>query len=384
MVLRPRNGFALSAAVFALVVVGVLVTGGFYLARQESRIGIASQRGTAAFYLAERGMMEVLSVWNAGTFGSLPPWGSAAVSDTTADGTWSVEVTRMTNRLFFLHSTGTASAGQAVYGEASRQVGYVARLATVDLAPKAALTTRGVTDIRGTAEVHGEDSYPSGWDGYCSNPLADVPGILTNDVSDVGTTGSGEVTGSPAVVGDPSLSEEDFRTFGDLSWNELVAMADIRLAGGNINNTHPDSTAAGVCLRGQSYPYNWGNPLNPGGACGDWFPIIHVDGLGRIQSGGVGQGILLVEGDLDLRGNFMFNGIVIVQGQFQTQGSGNRVNGGVLASNADFDDQLLVGGSVVQYSRCASTRAVLNASGLNIVRPLQRRSWVDLSALLSG
>jgi hypothetical protein len=83
-------------------VVGVLVTGGFYLARQETRIGMASKRGTAAFYLAEQGAMEVLSEWDNGTFGSLPEWGSAVASGATEDGTWSVDVTRMTNRLFFL------------------------------------------------------------------------------------------------------------------------------------------------------------------------------------------------------------------------------------------------------------------------------------------
>ncbi len=387
MDLKSKKGFALPVAVFALVVVGVLVTGGFYLARQETRIGLATKRGTEAFYLAEQGAMEVISEWNAGTFGALPNWGSAAVTDTTDGGTWTVDITRMTSRLFFLHSTGTVSAGQAVLGEASRSVGYVARLASADLAPRAALTTRGKTDVRGTAEVHGGDTYPPGWAAYCDNPPQDLPGILTNDVDDVTTRGQGEVTGDPPVVGDPDLSDEDFRQFGDLSWEDLVAMADIRLGSGGtitINNTGPDVSEAGVCRTGQSYPLNWGDPLDPAGPCGDWFPIIYIDGSAMIQSGGVGQGILLVENNLDLRGDFTFNGLVIVQGNFETQGSGNRVNGGVMASNADFDDQLLVGGSVVQNSQCAVIRAVLNNSALTRVRPLERRSWVDLSSLMGG
>jgi len=381
---KSRNGFALPAAVFALVVVGVLVTGGFYLARQEGRIGLASTRGTAAFYLAEQGAMEVLSDWSAGTFASLAQWGSAAASGSTPDGTWSVDVTRMTDRLYYLLSTGTVSAGEAVLGEATRSVGYVVRRNSVDFSVRAALTNRGTTDIRGTAEVHGEDSYPPGWGGLCINPLEDLPGILTNNAADVTTTGQGEVTGNPPVVGDPDLGDDDFTQFGDMSWDDLVLMADLRFPGGNINNTGPDSTAAGVCLTGQGYPLNWGNPENPTGACGDWFPIIHVDGTARIQSGGVGQGILLVEGDLDLRGNFMFNGIVLVQGRFQTQGSGNRVNGAVMASNVDFDDQLLVGGSVVQYSQCGVLRAVENAGQLNRVRPIDRRGWVDVSSISGG
>ena len=97
-----NKGFALPAAVFALVVVGVLVTGGFYLARQETRIGVASERATTAFYLAERGATEVMSQWDMSTFGSLANWHSAVKADTVSDGIWPVAVTRMTDRLYFL------------------------------------------------------------------------------------------------------------------------------------------------------------------------------------------------------------------------------------------------------------------------------------------
>ena len=40
---KKQRGFALPVAVFALVIVGVLTTGGFFMARQEGRIG-ACQR----------------------------------------------------------------------------------------------------------------------------------------------------------------------------------------------------------------------------------------------------------------------------------------------------------------------------------------------------
>jgi hypothetical protein len=128
---------------------------------------------------------------------------------------------------------------------------------------------------------------------------------------------------------------------------------------------------------------NWGDPLNPSSACGGYFPIIYVNATMRVQSGGtsVGQGILLVEGDLDLRGAFVFHGIIIVQGRFQTQGSGHRIMGGVLARNADLDRETLTGGSIVQRSSCAVTQALLNNPNLTRMRPLASRSWVDLSNL---
>jgi len=166
-----------------------------------------------------------------------------------------------------------------------------------------------------------------------------------------------------------------------LNWDDLISMADITLSGGSLNSMGPDSTAAGLCRNGAAFPSNWGNPENAGAACSDWFPIIHITGNATIQSGGVGQGVMLVDGDLDLRGNFSFYGIIIVQGNMSTQGQGNRIWGGVLASNADFDTQALTGGSVVTNSTCAVRRAVKESLSLTRVRPLLARSWVDLSAI---
>ena len=103
-----------------------------------------------------------------------------------------------------------------------------------------------------------------------------------------------------------------------------------------------------------------------------------------MQSGGVGQGVLLVDGNLDLRGNFVFYGIIIVQGRMRTQGSGNRVYGGGMASNATFEAQALGGGSVVTNSTCAVSRAIINNSSLTRVPPPASRSWGDLSATSGG
>jgi hypothetical protein len=380
-----RRGFALATTVFVLVVLGVLATGGFYLARQETRMGVASKRATSAFYLAEAGTNQVMSEWDLERFGSLSYWATANVSDSTENGVWSVNVTKMTDRLYFLGATGGIPQGSSVYGGTGRMLGVVARLNTAEISPEAALTTRGKTDIRGTAQVHGEDRVPPGWGTVCPDQLENKTGILTNNRNDVKYTGAGNVSGDPKVSeADPPLDDAYFNQFGELSWSDLTSMADIQIPGGTINQTMPDSTAAGVCLTGQGYPTNWGNPLDPAAACGDYFPLIHIAGTGLIQSGGVGQGILLVDGNLDLRGNFVFHGIIIVQGNFETQGTGNRIYGGVMASNAAFDLQKLTGGSVVEYSGCASSRAVLLNRGLTRVRPIDRRSWVDLSSVVGG
>ena len=104
-----------------------------------------------------------------------------------------------------------------------------------------------------------------------------------------------------------------------------------------------------------------------------------------MQAGGVGQGILLVEGDLDLRGNFTFFGMILVKGNMGTQGSGNRVFGGIMAGNAEIDAQSITGGSEIQYSSCVIDRVTDNIAGLtlNWALPLSERGWVDLSSVLN-
>ena len=380
---KEQRGFALPVAVFALVIVGVITTGGFFMARQEGRIGTASEHAGMAFYLTEQGLVDVMDNWEPTLFGALPAWGDTTFTQAYPGvGLVTARITRMTDLLYFVDVDGTVTRGGAMLSGASRRVGMTVRLVSADIAPPAALTTRGPTELRGTAEVHGEDDMPFGWGPVCPDPLVDKPGILTDDASQVTIVGGApEITGDPPVQQDPTISDETFTEFGDLEWDELTAMANITLSGGNINTMGPDSTAAGVCREGPAFPGNWGNPENPLAACWDYFPVIHITGNANVQSGGVGQGVLLVDGDLDLRGNFVFYGIIIVQGSLDTQGSGNRVYGGVMASNADFESQALTGGSVVTNSTCAVSRAVLNNSGLTRVRPLVARSWVDLSAI---
>jgi len=59
--LPDTGGFALAAAVSALVVIGLVVTSGFYFARQEVQSREISREAAVSFYLAELGAMKVMS-----------------------------------------------------------------------------------------------------------------------------------------------------------------------------------------------------------------------------------------------------------------------------------------------------------------------------------
>jgi hypothetical protein len=330
------------------------------------------------------GANEVMANWNGYQLGNIPLWGDTTITDTIDVGVWTVNITNLNNRVYVLDAGGEVTEGGAMWAGANRHVGLISRMIFANISPPAALTTRGKTTVKGGAEVHGEDSDPGSWGGFCSGNNQDKPGILTNDTSQLGTQGQGQITGTPTYDQDSTIVDSTFTTFGNMTWTQLVDLAkaegkNITSLGTNINNTAPALTGSGRC--DTSVLTNWGDTV-PSNPCGNYFPLIYHGGPSlTIQSGGYGQGILLLDGDLDLRGNFGFYGIVIVQGNFETQGSGNRVLGGVMASNADFDAQSLVGGSVVTNSTCAVERAILNNSSLSRARPLENRSWVDLTAV---
>ena len=379
---NTQRGYALPIAVFALVVVGVITTAGFFMARQEGRIGVANEQAGTAFYLTEQGLVDVISDWDKDAFAALPLWGDTTLTETYSDvGNVTTQITRMTDYLYFLDATGTVTQGGDRLSGASRRVGMMLRLNAADIEPPAALVVRGTITLSGTAEIHGEDEVPPGWNSQCTGAIEDKPGIITDDSTNVETSGNAEITGTPQVQQDATIADSTFTMFGDLTWAQLTSLADITITGSSISTIAPDSTAAGACNTGQAFLANWGNPENLGAACSDWFPIIHLTTHVNIQGGGVGQGVILAEGNVDLRGNFVFYGIIIAQGTVQTQGSGNRIYGGVMAGNADFESQSLTGGSVLTNSTCAARRAVLNSAGLTRVRPLVSRSWVDLSAV---
>lgn len=383
--IHDRRGFALPAAIGALVIIGVLITAGFFMAQQELRIGVASKHANMAVNIAQAGANEVLANWNGYELGNIPVWEDTVITDTIARGIWEVSVANANNFVYFVTATGEVTEGGARWAGAQRTIGIVTKMIFADIEPPAALTTRGKTVVKGNAAINGSNVTPPSWGPYCTTfPTNDTTGVLTNDTSAIGTSGKGAVTGSPPYDQDSTIVDSTFTNFGAMDWAQLTALAqaegkDITSVGTSINNTGPAVDGLGRC--DEAVLTNWGDTI-PNAPCGSYFPLIYHGGSKlTIQSGGMGQGVLLIEGDLDLRGNFLFYGIIIVQGNFETQGNGNRIIGGVLASNGLLDDQSITGGSEITYSTCTIRRSILNNASLSRARPLADRSWVDLTAV---
>lgn len=409
---RNRGGFALPVAVLALVVVGLLVTAGFYMAQQETRIGVASQNSSTAFYIAEAGMNEVLANWSAATYSAIPLWDSLEVTGTIDQGSYTVKVHHLTERMYWLESEGEVTEGGLLAG-AKRKAGVIAKIRTAWIDPPAALTTRGPVEVGGSALVNGYDSVPNGWDSLCAGTGDNKPGVMYDSTGSVNTSGSGKVTGDPSTEQNNEIDEETFLDYGDLTWDDLIELATIKLLSSDKTLSKIGPSVSGTaCNTGDKF--NWGEPytdetdtspkVTPVYACQDYFPLIHHPGPNvTINSDGRGQGILLVgtveynadgsvksmTGNLTLSASFTFHGIIIVLGAFETTGGKTpQIYGGVLAGNGDLEgctgsscEENILGTSVVQYSSCAVQQAILNNSALAKARPILERSWVDLSSV---
>jgi len=219
--------------------------------------------------------------------------------------------------------------------------------------------------------VNGADQIPTGWTS-CDVPGPPQPGIRDNG-GNVTTGGNGNVVGNPPVVNDPTLDNTDFTVFGGATYAEMAARATITLPGGNYS-TAPVVTN-GAC--DNTVLTNWGDGLNPGAACGSYFPIIYLSGTTTLNNT-QGQGILLVDGDLNIQGSYEFYGVVIIQGDLKTSGGGATEAhfwGGVMAKNADLSVQNLTGKATLNFSSCAILQALQATSAISMMRS---RGWTQL------
>jgi len=374
---RPRldseRGVALAVAIFAIVIIGMLVAGSFYASYLEQRTGENTVYAQQAFEAAESGMADALSNWNQSVYGAFPVDTPQALASVTVGRTrYTPIITRLNSTLFLVSSRGEqVDASGAVL--ARRMLGTLARLTPTVVDVQAAVTSKGVVKVGGSSTVDGNDHTPTGWTD-CPAPGAAKAGVRTDQVV--------QVTGSATTLGSPPVNQHDATVVDSLftnPFNELMAIATITLPGGNYNGMAPSTTGSPLRCNRTNH-LNWGEPWRAPTAgtvplCQGYFPVIYSPGNLQLQNGR-GEGILLVQGDLDIRGNFEFTGLIIVRGQLKSNGTGNKVTGGILAQNADLGDlTTLIGNPVANYSACAVSKA-LSASAS--VRPITERSWVQL------
>jgi hypothetical protein len=377
-VARSESGIALPIAIFGLVVVGALVAGAFFAGGQEQRLAENARRVTQSFGVAEAGLAEQVRQWDPVAYNqqAVYPRDSAPVATITAPfgtGSYGGYVYKLNDNLFLTDIVGsdTASRTGRLRGSGARQrLGLLTRIRPLDIDIQASLTTQGDVEVRGNSEVNGNDKTPTDWLS-CDPPGAALAAVRTSESGNVGRDGQGAIIGT--VLRDPTLTASTFTQYDDVTFEDLVARAQVELPGGTYR-VEPTLTG-GRCNRAN--PTNWGDGQVPTSPCGRYFPVIYINGDLTIN-GVQGQGILLVRGNLHVQGSLEFFGIAIALGEFTTAGGGTSSAhfwGGVMAQNASLDTQNITGHATLNYSRCAIERA-LQATGTTA--PLRSRGWVAL------
>jgi hypothetical protein len=375
-----REGFALAGAVLAMVLVGAIVTGGFYAAHQESAITRGTELGDLALYIAEQGLDATQAT------AQLPTLDAMTVNDTIVVftnqnvsfggrvvGRYTTNVTRLTNAMFVIRSTGTVTVGGANAG-ATRTLSTVMKIRRVDFDNETAMQVYGDLNVGGNSSVDGNDTYHASWSG-CSLD-ASTSAVVAQPGATISTQGSGDINGT---VTRQAMDSSFFTMFGDVTYAELTRMANI-VYNGNAN-VNPAPTLLGLQCN-KTDQNNWGAPTNALHACFNYFPIIHAKGDLSIQSNGRGQGLLLVDGNLDIQGQFAFYGPIVVRGIISVAGTAD-IFGSVIAyggGNINSDNST-IGTSVVKYSSCAIKRATQGLEGLQVGVPIRNRAFMDVTAV---
>lgn len=374
---RGREGFALVMALGALVIIGTLVAGTSFLVMQETRLGRNQLAQARAFAAAEYGLNKIQADWD------LTPnllMLTGATFDTSYivpnQGTARVRYTRLNAETFWIVSEGRVG-NQASVGPAStalKRVNAILRLRIPSVTANGAFTTSGSVRVTGSAKVMGANTNPPGW-ADCETAPAKA-GIVAPPTADVFIQHQAQVSGSPQVLRDALVADSSaYIRYGDETWNSLVAQASIRITNGTTPSMIEPSVLNGRCNKILS---NWGEPSRDAASvalCYNYFPIIYSSGDLAVSSGR-GQGILLVEGDLRINGNFTWSGLIVVRDDVEKGNGTALVYGAVMARNATVDDaSQVLGNTTYAYSQCGLARAL--AGSAQVVQARQR-AWAEI------
>ena len=378
---KDTRGFALVIAVFALVLLAVIVAGGYFTATQEFQIGRSMRTLTTSFYSGEAGVRDVLAEWDPAVYAKL------AIDDTirfgptrvSGGGEYSGLVTRVgapadsAKRYFYIEAAGRPGrAGQGERRQAAMVSAWFPNIccdATVKVVGDVIFSPGGSSEI-----INGDNmDPPPGWSSsVCAGlPTDSVPGAAISSTTTISKPT--KIHGSPMdFYVDGSLTAANVLDFGDYTYADLTSRADHEFTGDYVMyDSQPTLDGSGEC--DESNPLNWGDPSNENHPCFDFFPVVHVSGNLTLEGSGAAQGILLVDGALEIHGPYDFYGVAIASDSVQMSGSAYVYGGAVIRNNLHYTGP----NPRFVMSQCAVWRA-LRLSSLTRPELVSPRAWVEL------
>jgi len=213
---------------------------------------------------------------------------------------------------------------------------------------KAAIYTGGSSlDLKGTAYISGNNNDA------CCGTADDLPGVYTKASTTVSPVGTVTITGEgmdPENPAEPSVSRDD----DDVDDINIPGMIDGMKTSADFSYTlNADTTHTDTAIPGPGD--GWGTPtivMDDIYTCDECNLICYnMNGHTIRLSGGVtGCGILLVEGNLDISGDFSWYGPIIVSGSFTYKGGGTgNITGAVLSGGSAETEDTMAGNIKINY-----------------------------------
>jgi len=245
-----ERGMALGVALIAIVLIGMMIAGSFFLSNQDYRAQSNGQFEEQALSAAEFGLSNTLNVWNKDTAAAMVTGAARTRTDTVTPGVTAVtRTTRLAGNLFAVVSEGRAGTG--VGTNARRRLGEVLFLPAPTANVVGAVTTRQTAanklTLSGSATASGTDSTPSGMN--CPPPGAGVAGYAMPDTTDISSSSSVPPTGSPPKLQSAAAADSNtyFNLGGGLTFDSLTKLATITYAAGaNASSIQPTTVGGGV------------------------------------------------------------------------------------------------------------------------------------------
>jgi hypothetical protein len=374
-VIQNDRGMALPVALFALVVIGALVAGIFFTARIEIRSGENAMAGARAMEAAQAGLQmgasQVILLVGGSPVGTTG--GIAKTQLGTTGSYYTDSITKLNNFMFLLRSYGTYEVNGNV--TSTRVVAMLIKRYMPELDVNAGAIVAGSVTIQGSVNINGNDAAPATWTGCTTGPSQ--PSVRSD--STVTVQGGGPNL-TPAVSSNDTTVPNMSKVL-DTLFMQLASQANFTFTTDPGAAGPVDTTISGTARCNTSRNLNWGDIDHSVGAsthCANYYPLIYLNAGGPGTSiglhGGSGQGILLVNGDLKMNGNFTFDGLILVRGTYQTGGGTMNLTGSMLSSFVDTDPNKWTGALTVQYSSCAINNALGN---LAVTAPATYRGFIQ-------
>ena len=334
-----RRGAALALVLVALVLVAALGAGATLASREARRAARDDLARVRAESRAAGSLDAAVRHWDPRW--SQLPLGASDSALGTADPADTVRVLRLDRTRFLVEATARArAAAPGTAGWAARTASAIVVLEPPSVTALAALTAGGPVALLDRAAIDGRDLPPPGWTD-CQAPATDSAAVATPGAHDVSVAPQAIVSGALKQQF-AAADTTTYSAFGRERWSSLAARADVVVDG-----------AAG--------PYT---PTSQ--------PLVVVNGNVTMQGPASVRGVWLVNGDLTLDGIVTIAGVVVVRGALQSSNGALRLNGALLLEQGG----VLSAGSLVQFSRCATERAL---DGAAIARAARRRSWAEVT-----